>query len=105
MTNIKFNEKLTELLKKNNMSQKELAERLNVTEATVSRYIKGEREPNLNVVAQIANIFKVSLEELTGAELEASVADYSQVKNLVARNASRLTNEQKKELLDIINGL
>lgn len=104
MKNTNFKDQLQELLKKSNLSQKEFAEKLGVTEATVSRYLKGDREPNLNTLAQIANIFVVSLEELTGAELESSVAEYSEVKNLVARNASRLTKKQKKELLDILFG-
>lgn len=36
------------------MTQKELAKRINTTEATLSRYVSGDRDPKENMVANIA---------------------------------------------------
>ena len=38
--------RISETLRNRGMTQKELAERIGVTEAVVSRYISGDREPN-----------------------------------------------------------
>ena len=40
-----FGEKLLGLLQKQGISQRQLADRLNTTEATLSRYVNGDREP------------------------------------------------------------
>ena len=39
---MKFTDIIVELMKQEGLSQKELAEKINVTEASMSRYIKGE---------------------------------------------------------------
>lgn len=38
--------RITETLQKRGMTQKELASRIGVTEAVVSRYVSGDRDPN-----------------------------------------------------------
>lgn len=46
-----------------NMNQEELAERLNTTKQTVSRYEKGERKANQDVLFDLAKILNVSINE------------------------------------------
>ena len=46
-----------------NMNQEELAERLNTTKQTVSRYEKGERKANQDVLFDLARILNVSINE------------------------------------------
>jgi transcriptional regulator with XRE-family HTH domain len=59
-----FAEKLDQLIRTNRTSQKELAERLGVSPATVSNWVKGVFTPRLAEAAAIAGIFGVSLEFL-----------------------------------------
>lgn len=61
-------EKIKELRVKNNMTQKNLADRLFVTAQAVSRWEKGEVEPSLSTVAILAQIFGVSTDEIIGVE-------------------------------------
>ncbi len=49
-----FTDRLSSLLEKNNMTQRELAERIGVTTATLCRYVSGERQPKSDTVANIA---------------------------------------------------
>ncbi|MGN0730972.1 MAG: helix-turn-helix transcriptional regulator [Treponema sp.] len=42
-------------LKRNNMSQKDLAKRLEVSEVTVSRWLNGERDPSIETLNRIAD--------------------------------------------------
>lgn len=68
-----FVKRLTELLENANMSQTELAQRIGTTDATVSRYINGERLPKIESLIQIASVFNVSLDYLFGLPGEENV--------------------------------
>jgi DNA-binding XRE family transcriptional regulator len=56
-----FPDKLKELRKKNSMTQVDLAEKLHVTQQTVSGMEKGKIEPSLKVLGAIAAILGVVL--------------------------------------------
>lgn len=55
---------------KNNMTQKELAEKLNLSRPTIGRYETDERFPDKDVIIQLADIFKISLDTLFGRQSE-----------------------------------
>lgn len=48
--------RISETLQKRGMTQKELAGRIGVTEAVMSRYVSGDREPKPDVLANIATV-------------------------------------------------
>lgn len=58
---------IKELRIKNNMTQKELADKLFVTAQAVSRWENDEVEPNLQTIKEIAKLFKVSTDSIIGA--------------------------------------
>lgn len=57
-TNLKYYRKI------NNMSQEELAERLDITRQAVSYYEKGLRACSFDVLLEIAELFRISTDEL-----------------------------------------
>lgn len=59
-----FSEKLKLVRKESNMTQEEVAQRLGVTRATYSRYELGQREPNVEMLKNISNVFNVSVDFL-----------------------------------------
>ena len=59
-----FGKKILDARKKANLSQKEIAEKLNITRQTVSKWESNETVPNINQVKLLAKIYKISLEEL-----------------------------------------
>ncbi len=61
-----FIKNLSILLEERNITQRELAEKIDVTEVTISRYLSGERSPRIEIVNKIANYFKVSVDYLLG---------------------------------------
>ena len=63
-----FADNLIELRKMKNMSQEELAEKLNVTRQTISKYETGESLPDIEKCAMLANVFGVSVDELINHE-------------------------------------
>ena len=57
-------DKLVELRKKKGLSQEELAEKLDVTRQTISKWELNETSPNINQAKEISRLFNVSLDEL-----------------------------------------
>ncbi len=49
-------EKLKTLLKRQEMTQRELAKKAGTTEVSVSRYLRGQRTPRLLTLAAIAQV-------------------------------------------------
>ena len=65
-----FAENLMELRKLHNMSQEELAEKINVSRQTLSKYETGESLPDIEKCQAIANVFGVSVDDLINYKKE-----------------------------------
>ena len=61
---MKFNERLRQLRKESNYTQREIAERLEVSTITIRQYEQGTREPNIELILNLALMFNVSLDDL-----------------------------------------
>lgn len=59
-----FSVRLYNLMKKRKMTQRELAERIDVTEVSISRYVTGKRIPRTDVLSRIADLFGVTCDYL-----------------------------------------
>lgn len=93
---VEFGRRLAYILERNRMTQRDLAAASSLTEAAVSRYISGAREPRAVTIAKIAKTLNVTPQELLGTitndEVDGAV-------RLIARNASALSEEQRAELI------
>lgn len=97
---MEFNNKLYELRKQKGLSQEELANRLNVSRQTISKWEVGESTPDMEKLAAISELFDISLDELVldkATKKEASTEQttkpelYSDIKEHV------LTEDNKKK--------
>jgi len=61
-----FIKRLQELLDDKDITQRELAQRIGVTEVTISRYLNGERKPRIEIISKIAEVLGVSIDYLLG---------------------------------------
>lgn len=59
---------ITELRLLNNMTQMELAEKINYSDKTVSKWERAESSPDISVLVKIADLFGVSLDYLVRTE-------------------------------------
>ncbi len=98
-----FTDRLSSLLEKNNMTQRELAERIGVTNATLCRYVSGERQPKSDTVANIATALHTTSDYLLGRESDEDF-DFPKIERIIARNASKMTIQEKKELINALFG-
>lgn len=59
-----FGDNLRDILKEQNMSRRELAQVLGISEATVSRYINKKQMPTMEVIVNMAYELSMSVDEL-----------------------------------------
>jgi len=57
------------------ISQKELAEKLNVSQSAVTNWIKGKNSPDIELVAEICEILNISVIELFGTDTNEQYTD------------------------------
>lgn len=66
---------IDKLLKENGLQQKTLADAIDVSESSISKYRTGERKPKVDVLTKIADYFDVSIDYLlTGVSAETDIA-------------------------------
>ena len=61
---MKFEEKLMKLRKEKALSQEELAEKLNVTRQTISKWELGQSKPDMDKLQEMSTLFEVPIENL-----------------------------------------
>ena len=61
-------QRLKQLRKENGITAKQLAEKLQVSESTISLYENGKREPDFKMLLNIADYFNVSVDYLLGKD-------------------------------------
>ena len=94
------NKKIIELLKQNNMTQKELSEATGITESAISRYVKGDRLPRGVNLIKLAQALKTTPESIIDEETN----DIETIKAIIARNAGKLTDNEKIEIITLLTG-
>ena len=97
-----FYERLREERLKANLKQSELGEKAGVGKTAISMYETGEREPKLNTLIAMANLFDVSIDYLVGREPLAMETHQEQKLLHKFRN---LSEEDKERLLRIADTL
>lgn len=67
---MELGEKLQSIRKSHNLSQSDLAEKLDVSRQSVSKWETGTATPELSKLIQISELFNISLDEMTGLKEE-----------------------------------
>ena len=75
-----FSDNLKRLRKENNLSQEELAEKLNVSRQSVSKWESNSAYPEMDKIIQISNMFNVGIDELLNKDIR-EVQEEKQVKS------------------------
>lgn len=89
-----FISRLDQARKEKGLTQRELANRVGVTEVSMSRYVNGARVPKGPIVVNIAKALGVSVDYLVGT---------SSVKKRQT-NSDRIRNMSDEELAELITG-
>jgi len=81
---MKFSEKLQKLRKDNNLSQEQLADKLDVSRQSVSKWESGQTYPEMDKLLTMCKIFNITLDDLTNDEIK-----YNDVRT---KNTNALSN-------------
>ena len=88
---------LKELRKEKGFTQEQLAESLNVSRRTVSRWETGSNMPDLDILIELSDFYAVDLRELLSGERRSKQMD-KEMKDMVLQVAD-YSNEEKEKLL------
>lgn len=95
-------ENIKKYRKENHFTQKELAEKLDVTVRTIQNYESGNREPNFKTLEKIAKAIGISINKLIGAneKINIDVEGEKQIKF----NLDNLTSDEVLVFFKELNG-
>ncbi|WP_446897479.1 helix-turn-helix domain-containing protein [Clostridium sp. LBM24168] len=98
-----FSVRLKELRLKKGLTQKELAEKLNMQNTAISKYELNERKPDIDTLNQLANFFNVSADYLLGnadtrePEIEINIPkEYTDKYKVTSRDKKQYLEHMKK---------
>lgn len=98
--NEKIGNRIEKLLKASGYTQKKLALMVGVTEAAMSRYLRNDREPKIEVVANLATALNTTSDYLISGI--SSNEDFAEIYRLVARSTTNMTDEEKMKLMKVL---
>ena len=98
-----FNNRLYQLRKQKGLSQEELANRLNVSRQTVSKWEVGDSTPDMEKLIAISDLFDVSLDKLVmGKEDEPQIPTTTKSELVTVLNEKVLTSNNKKKAKSVL---
>lgn len=97
-----FSKNLEFLRKEKNMTQTELANKINVDQTTIGRWEDGNREPTVGNVANIANVFNVSIPDLLDKDLSNEDIKFDELEVLFNKHKDILTEDDKETIKFVI---
>ena len=97
-----FNNRLYQLRKQKGLSQEELANRLNVSRQTVSKWEVGDSTPDMEKLIAMSDLFDVSLDKLVMGKENEKSQDAQKSEFVATLNEKVLTDKNKKKAKSII---
>lgn len=108
----KFSENITSLRKHNKLTQDDVSTYLNMTRAGYGMYERGEREPSIDKLIQLADLFQVTVDYLIGRDPTESskmiqriivMRDVDQKIEVATKEVvEKFINDNKEELKELI---
>jgi transcriptional regulator with XRE-family HTH domain len=96
-----WNDKVNELMKQRNMTQKQLSALSGITESSISRYLNSDKRPRIDIVVNIAKALHVETEYLLDED-EKSESAFNTISTAIARKGNELTPEEVNKLIGIL---
>ena len=97
MDNIQTEKLITELRKKQSLTQQQLADKLNLSNKTISKWESGNGSPDISDLPILAAALGISVDELLKGEINNSKPNENSEAAKDCSSRKELTSEQKKE--------
>ena len=106
MDQIKIGKFIAECRKNNNLTQMQLAEKLNITDRAVSKWENGKAMPDSSIMLDLCNELKISVNELlTGEVIEMKKYNENMEKNLLDMIKQKEDADRRLLTMEIIIGV
>ena len=106
MDQIKIGKFIAECRKKNNLTQMQLAEKLNITDRAISKWENGKSMPDSSIMLDLCKELKISVNELLSGEMiEMKNYDESVEKNLLDMVKQKEENDKRLLRMEILMGV
>ena len=105
MDQIKIGKFIAECRKKNNLTQMQLAEKLNITDRAISKWENGKSMPDSGIMLDLCKELKISVNELlSGEDLEMNNYNEKLEKNLIDMVKQKEESDKKMLKLEWVIG-
>ena len=98
MDQIKIGKFIAECRKKNNLTQMQLAEKLNITDRAVSKWENGKAMPDSSIMLDLCNELKISVNELLSGEM-IDMNNYNEIAEKNLLEMAKKEEMQNKKLM------
>ena len=106
MDQIKIGKFIAECRKKNNLTQMQLAEKLNITDRAISKWENGKAMPDSSIMLDLCNELKISVNELLSGEMiEMKNYNESVEKKLLEMVKNKEESDKKLLRAEILIGI
>ena len=96
---MKFGDNLRQIRKNKKMSQEQLAEKVNVTRQSVSKWENSESYPEMNNILELCKIFNCKLNDLVHTDM----TDISSLDEEIVMNVVKFNEKKQKEVKTLSN--
>ena len=96
---MKFGDNLKAIRKQNKMSQEQLAEKVNVSRQSVSKWENGEAYPEMHNILQLCKIFNCKINDLVHTDM----SDISSLDEEIIMNVVKFNEKKQKEVKTLSN--
>jgi len=96
---MKFGDNLKKIRKSKKMSQEQLAEKVNVTRQSVSKWENGESYPEMNNILELCKIFNCKLNDL----VHNDISDIASLDEEIIMKAVKFNEKKQKEMKSLSN--
>ena len=94
---MEFNNRLYELRKRKGLSQEELANKLNVSRQTVSKWESEQSTPDVEKIILLSDLFEVTLDELVTGKVIESHSDSKETSEVLQVVEEKVLTEENKK--------
>ena len=106
MDQIKIGKFIAECRKKNNLTQMQLAEKLNITDRAISKWENGKGMPDSSIMLDLCNELKISVNELLSGEvIKMDIYNEKLEQNLIDMVKQKQESDKRLLTMEIVIGV
>lgn len=98
MNQVKIGKFIAECRKRNNLTQMQLAEKLNITDRAISKWENGKAMPDSSIMLDLCNELKISVNELLSGEM-IDMNNYNEIAEKTLLEMAKKEERQNKRLM------